>query len=45
MLLWRDLGAVPSNYSPPSRPLSISGARAGGRRMSALRRSCDSHTV
>ena len=20
MLLWRDLGAVPSNYPPPSRP-------------------------
>ena len=25
MLLWRDLGRIPSNYSPPSRPPSIAG--------------------
>ena len=25
MLLWRDLGRIPSNHSPPSRPPSISG--------------------
>ena len=25
MLPWLDLGAVPSHYSPPSRPPSIAG--------------------
>jgi hypothetical protein len=41
MLHWRDLGAVPSNYSPPSRPpTQVRGPR---RRLSTEHR--DSHTV
>jgi hypothetical protein len=45
MLPWRDLAAVPSNDSPPSRPPTQVRARAGGRRLSTARRSRDSHTV
>jgi hypothetical protein len=45
MLLWRDLGAVRSNDSPPSGPpTQVRGPR---RRPSTerSRRICDSHTV
>jgi hypothetical protein len=35
MLSWRDLGSVGDLNTPPSRPPPKSGARAGGRRLSA----------
>ena len=41
MLLWRDLGAIPSNDSPPSRPATQ--VRRLRRRPSTEHR--DSHTV
>jgi hypothetical protein len=45
MLLWRDLGAFSSNYTPPSRPPT---QVRGPRRRPSTERSrtiCDSHTV
>ena len=45
MLLWRDLSARPSHQLAAEQAPLNSGARAGGRRLSTPRRSCDSHTV
>jgi hypothetical protein len=38
MLLWRDLSAVPSNYPAAEQAPHKSGARAGGRRLSAAQK-------
>ena len=35
MLLWRDLGTVPANFLAADQAPLNSGARAGGRRLSA----------
>ena len=43
MLPWRDLSAVRRPTRRRAGPPPKCGARAGGRRLSTQRRSCDSH--